>query len=316
MMKIVSGILLSVLLLVTAALGAEPSVVTLKERAVVAGEQVELKDIAAIDGPGAGSLASAVILKSPSGPIGVRLSADYILKKITAQYQGQVVLKGAREVHIARKYVKIPTARLEQLYKDTIVAKSPWRDSGRIVIEDITIPPSVEVLEKDKDAARAKISPHEDFLGRTTLTLVFGDGATAEQVNISARVKVIATVPVARTTINRGSIITEADLEMKSLDISRYSSVVMDAKECLGKRVKTGLRQGRPVLKTNIEDPPLVNRGDIVFLEAKANSLVVRDRAVALKDGRISEQIPVRNISSGKQVVGTIIAASRIEVRF
>jgi flagella basal body P-ring formation protein FlgA len=41
---------------------------------------------------------------------------------------------------------------------------------------------------------------------------------------------------------------------------------------------------------------------------------VVRDRGIALKDGYQGEPIPVRNVASGKQVVGTIIAASLVQV--
>jgi flagella basal body P-ring formation protein FlgA len=40
------------------------------------------------------------------------------------------------------------------------------------------------------------------------------------------------------------------------------------------------------------------------------------DRGIALKDGCLGDAIPIRNAGSGKQVVGTIIAHSQVEVIF
>jgi flagella basal body P-ring formation protein FlgA len=316
MMKYICLIVLTALLFVGAAIGSERHVVTLKEKAFVSGDKIFLEDIATINSPYINQLACIFILKSPSGSIGTKLSSDYIAQKITDNFRDAVVLKGAQKVHVSRKYVEISRQRLEKIYKKEVLAKSPWKNVGKIVIEDISIPRSINVLEKDKNAIQAKISPHEDFLGRTSMSLVFGNGRSAEKVRLSANLKVFADVPVVKTRINRGGIIAEDDLEVKTIDISTYPSVCTSKKECIGKRAKTSLRQGRPILQTNIEDPPLISRGDIVFIQARSNSLIIRDKGVALRDGYITERIPVRNITSGKQVVGTIIAASCIQVRF
>ena len=315
-MKFFLCLLVSALLFVSTAAAMETHVVTLHENALVSAERVHLGDIAGVTGPDAEVLAGLYIVKSPMGPIGSRLSRDYIFRKIQDGFKAPVVLKGAEQVHITREYIKISAERLKRIFTETVLAESPWKNTGTIVIEGISISSSVDVLNKDKDTIQAKISPHEDFLGHTSIAFIFGEGASSDRVHVSARVKVIANIPVAKATINRGDIITKADLEVKPLDISTYPRVVVDAGECLGKRAKTRLRQGRPFMKTNIEEPPLVSKGDIVYIEARGKSLVIRDKGKALKDGRLSEQIPVRNITSGKQIVGTIIAASCIAVHF
>lgn len=316
MKKIVLGTMVSILLMAGNALGTGPAVVILKERAVVTGEQVKLKDVAEIVGPEAGALGSLFIIQSPAGPIGTKLSAGYIENRITSGFRAPFVMKGAPEVQIVQKYITIPKKHLDKMFTDIVYAKSPWRNKGKIIIEDINGSVGIDVPERDKNAVQAKISPREDFLGRTSITFVFGKGSTAQKVRLSAKVRVMADIPVVKETIDRNALITKADLDVKSVDISVYPSAVMDIKDCAGKRAKTRLRQGRPILKTNIEDPPLVRRGDVVFIQAKSDNLIIRDKGMALKDGHLDEQIPVRNVSSGKQVVGTIIAASCIEVHF
>ncbi len=315
-MRLFLCLLIGSLFFLGTAAAMEVNVVTLHGEAHVCSDRVSLGDVARIEGADAGKLAGLYLIKAPAGRIGSRLSSDYISGKIRDGFSGPFIMKGAQKVNIKREYVRIPAKRLESIFSETVLSESPWRNKGRIVIEDIKISSSVYVLEQDKDAVQAKISPHEDFLGHTSIAFSFGKGAFADQASISGRVKVLADVPVAKTTINRGDIITEADLEVKSLDISRYPRVVTDAGECVGKRAKTRLRKGRPLVGLNLEEPPLVSRGDVVCIEARVKNLVIRDKGEALKDGHLSQQIPVRNLSSGKQIVGTIIAASCIAVHF
>ncbi|HHO75148.1 MAG TPA: flagellar basal body P-ring formation protein FlgA [Deltaproteobacteria bacterium] len=316
MMKLISCLFMSLLLLAGIAAATETHVVTLHKKAVVSAERVHLRDIAGVTGPDCERLAGIYLLQSPRGPIGSRLSSDYVFRKIRDEFKGSFELKGAQEVNITRKYVKISVERLERLFTETVLAESPWKDKGTIVIEGISISNSVTVLSQHRDIIQAKISPHEDFLGHTSIAFVFGEGSQKSQVNISARLKVIADVPVAKKPISRGDIITEADIEVRSLDISTYPRVVFDAQECIGKRAKTRLRSGRPFAELNMELPPLISRGDIVYIEVRSKNLVIRDKGEALKDGSLSEQIPVRNMTSGRQIVGTIIAASCVAVYF
>jgi len=316
MMKLFLCLLISSLFCLGTAAAMEVSVVTLHGEAHVCSDRVYLGDIAKIEGSDAGKLAGIYLIKAPEGRIGARLSSDYISGKIRDGFIGPFLLKGAKKVNIKREYVRIPAKRLERLFEETVLSESPWKNKGRIVIEDIKISSSVYVLKQDKDAVQAKISPHEDFLGHTSIGFSFGKGAFADQAFISGRIRVIADVPVAKTTINRGGILTESDLEVRSLDISRYPRVATDVGECVGKRAKTRMRKGMPLVKLNLEEPPLISRGDVVYIEARAENLVIRDKGEALKDGHLSQQIPVRYLSSGKQIVGTIIAASCIAVHF
>jgi flagella basal body P-ring formation protein FlgA len=40
------------------------------------------------------------------------------------------------------------------------------------------------------------------------------------------------------------------------------------------------------------------------------------DRGMALMDGRLDQKIAVRNMTSGRQIIGTVIAPSHIRVDF
>jgi flagella basal body P-ring formation protein FlgA len=63
-----------------------------------------------------------------------------------------------------------------------------------------------------------------------------------------------------------------------------------------------------------VERNPDVLKGETVVIEVRLDNLVVRDKGIAMKDGYLSETIHVKNASSGRQVVGTIIAPSLVQV--
>ena len=311
-------VLLSVFVTLTlspaAAIGE--SRVMLREKAFVSGEYIYLKDIASLEGADRETLSGIPIMKTPAGPLGVTLSSAFVAGKIGERYPKPVVMEGPSSVQVCEKFVDLSAKDLVDLYRNGIMESSPWKRVGEVVIEDVKVPAGFRVPEKYRHAVQAKFSPREDFLGLTPATLTAGLGASAVSCRVSGKVRVMASVPVARTNLTRGAVISETDLETKRLDISTYPALAWDKKECVDMRLKGSLRAGSPLLRSNIEQPPLISRGDPVFIEARCEGLVVRDRGIALKDGFLEEQIPVKNAASGKKVFGTVIAASRIEVMF
>lgn len=311
-------VLLSVLLTLTLSPAAamDTSRVMLREKAYVSGEYIYLKDIALLQGADGETLSGIPIMKTPAGPLGVTLSSAFVAGKIGERYRKPVIMEGSLSVQVCEKFVELSGKDLADLFRNGVIKSSPWKKKGEVVIEDVKVPAGFRVPEKYRNAIQAKFSPREDFLGFTSATLTAGLGTSAVSCRVSGKVRVMASVPVARTNLTRGTLIGESDLETKRLDISTYPALAWDMKECVGMRLKGSLRAGSPLLRSNIEQPPLISRGDPVFIEARCGGLVVRDRGVALKDGFLEEQILVKNTASGRKVFGTVIAASRIEVMF
>ncbi|MGC9323906.1 MAG: flagellar basal body P-ring formation chaperone FlgA [Desulfomonilia bacterium] len=296
------------------ALTGQATIVHLKAQASVSGDMVRAGDIADIRGPEKDAVAGIPIMQAPKSPLPSSISAAYIAQKIRSVHPGDVVYTGAAEVSVSQKYVIIPTKTLEAIFVREVMSHTPWRERAKITIESFRAPRCVQVREMDRQIMEAKFSSHEDFVGLTSMMLQFGHSPPSSTVHLSARIRVIADVPVPKVRIDRGDIISAADLETRAMDISNFPSVLLDHRDCLGMQAKTTLRAGRPIMKTNIEVPPTVSRGDVVIIQARTNNLIVQDKGIALRDGNLSDQIPVKNISSGRQVIGTIIAASVIQV--
>jgi flagella basal body P-ring formation protein FlgA len=298
------------------AAAGDADTVALKEKAAVSGEYLFLGDIASVQGPHEKELAALPLMKAPRTIAGVTLSPQFVSARIKERLPDvSLRMEGAPRVIVNAQQARISGAELEPLFRNAVMGSSPYKDRCTVEISDVKAPPFVSVPVKDKDHLQAKFAQGEDFLGMVTATISAGDNPR-EICRITGKVKVMAQVPVARGMIRRGAIIAEGDIELKPWDVSSSPLLIADIKECLGMRAKTTLTAGKPLLRSNVAQPPLISRGDIVAIQARADDLMIMDRGIALKDGYLNERIPIRNAGSGKQVVGTIIAHSLVEVTF
>ncbi|MCE5274004.1 MAG: flagellar basal body P-ring formation chaperone FlgA [Deltaproteobacteria bacterium] len=294
---------------------SDAAVITLKAEALVAGNVVTLADLAEIEGSGASTLSRISIMRSPQGRSGITLSARTIAEKVRAGYRAPVLFKGADQVHIAVRSIEISREVLEKTFIDEVMKQSPWKGTGKIVVEKVRVPRCPLVREAGAPTIQAKFSPHEDFLGTVVASLIIGSGSSPERAMVSGKVKLLADVPVVRSMIKAGCTLSSTDLEVRTMDISRTPKAYTRLEDCVGLRAKFTLREGSPVVPSQVQQKPDVCSGEMVFIEARVNNLVVRDRGIALKDGYQGDPIPVKNTASGRQVVGTIIAAALVQVQ-
>ncbi|MCD6569529.1 MAG: flagellar basal body P-ring formation protein FlgA, partial [Deltaproteobacteria bacterium] len=291
--------------------------VILKAKASVSDRNVYLSDIADVKGGRADEVSRLFIMKSPTTTLGAKISRRYIEEKIKNTFSEDIAFKGAEDVYVTQRFIHIPRDRIEAIFKRSIISASPWHNNAQIAIENIKVPEHIKVLERNKDKIQIRFSKNEDFKGLTTATLIFGAKSSKPKAfHISAMVKVFVDAPVATSTIRRGSIISPKDIEAKRIDITRAPPIVFDMKECIGMRSKSCIRKGCPILLSNIERPPIVSRGQGVIIEAVGANIAIRDKGIALKDGYLGQNIPVKNISSGRKIFGTVIAPSKIRVNF
>jgi flagella basal body P-ring formation protein FlgA len=290
------------------------TVVDLKREVAVTGKTVMLSDLAEISGEDASLLSSIAIAKSPDGSFDLYISAKTVADKVRCRYLGVIVFTGASKTHVVSCTVEVPEDVLKKVFVEEIIKNSPWKNSGRIEVTDVRVSRIPKVLQADSNTIRAKFSSHERYLGFVTATMLIGSGPFPENVTATGKVKLIADIPVVRAKVASGKIIVPGDLVVRSLDISSCPYAYTRLEDCVGKRSRVTLLEGNPILPSQVQRKPDVCSGEIVSIEARVDDLVVRDKGIAMKDGYQGDAIPVKNVSSGRQVVGTIIAASMVQV--
>jgi len=132
---------------------------------------------------------------------------------------------------------------------------------------------------------------------------------------IPTQVTVFDQVAVAAHSLNRGIILTKADLKLLKVDISRAGNGhIRDLGRIIGQELKRSVRANQVIQINQVRPPKIVNRGDKIRLEATISGLSVVTAAKALNSGGLGEQIQVRNIQSQKVVYATVVGPGKVRV--
>lgn len=138
------------------------------------------------------------------------------------------------------------------------------------------------------------------------------EGASPWALYIPAEVKILESIIVSSRNIPKGTVLSLADLDTQLRDTSTVANnYVADAERLLGKAAARTIRAGEPLRFSLVIEPIAIKRGDTVVVEAQTGAITVSTQAVALANGRVGEQINVRNLQSERVVRIEIMGPGR-----
>jgi flagellar basal body P-ring formation protein FlgA len=116
------------------------------------------------------------------------------------------------------------------------------------------------------------------------------------------------TVVVASALLQRGTRLTEAHLKLVEMPAAGLpAQVIGQLSDALQAEVVRDLMPGTPVRSQDIRPALLVRRGQMVMISiGESGGFQVQARLEALQDGRMGEQIRLKNRESGKQISAVV----------
>lgn len=139
------------------------------------------------------------------------------------------------------------------------------------------------------------------------------DGAVEATVQIELTPLPQALVP--RTTIGRGTRITERDLMLKPVaDLSHADHYVTDTRRLVGMEARTTLRSGQPISLRDVGAPIVVHRGDLVEIRVLSGGVKVTTSAKALESGAESSLIEIETMRPRKRLVARVVQSGLVEI--
>lgn len=131
---------------------------------------------------------------------------------------------------------------------------------------------------------------------------------------LSATVEVMVSVVVANGDLQRGDRVSSADLRFETMNLTRLNyGHITDMQAAIGKEVRRLIRVNNPVRAASLQEPIAVKRGDSVNLQARTGTITVQTTATALSNGRVGEQIRVRNNRSERVIQVKVLAEGQAE---
>jgi len=86
--------------------------------------------------------------------------------------------------------------------------------------------------------------------------------------------------------------------------------------DIIGRTLKRDVPEGTVISYSIIDDPVIIQKGEIVNVIAENKKLVVRTKGKAMEMGKLGDSIKVRNTLSEKEIFGKIVDDNTIVVKF
>ncbi|MCF8067764.1 MAG: flagellar basal body P-ring formation protein FlgA [Desulfobacterales bacterium] len=218
------------------------------------------------------------------------------------------------QIVVSRKYQEISKQKLEELYQDYVI-KTAGR--ARLEISEFSIrgeerfPVGSLHLELSEPL-------NKRIAGRIRIKVkVYVDENESGHVYVTGWIDRYEDVVCAKQFISKNNILTEEDLVLKSINVTRVNTnLVTRIEDAVGMKLRQKLTPGSYLRENILEEPPLVEKGDRVKLVAESGLLSIITIGIAKADGVKGDQIKVENISSGKIVVGRVLEPGVVSVLF
>jgi flagella basal body P-ring formation protein FlgA len=124
---------------------------------------------------------------------------------------------------------------------------------------------------------------------------------------ISIDFYIYGSIVIASETIGRGTLITESMLiEQDQIINERRRTGFSSIKKVTGMVAKRTIRNNMVISASQLNAPSLIKRGDSVIITAANSIISVSMNGTALMDGKLGQQISIRNTESKRTIKGRV----------
>lgn len=143
------------------------------------------------------------------------------------------------------------------------------------------------------------------------------DGAHPWKIYVGVQIATLEPVVVLAHPVARNQLLQASDLKVEWRDTSRLHRAYYtrnDLGNLPGMKARRALAAGQVLRPSVLGRRQLVRRGGRVEILARHGALQVRMLGKALENGSRGQRIRVRNLSSGREISGEVIASGVIQV--
>jgi len=139
-------------------------------------------------------------------------------------------------------------------------------------------------------------------------------GVSTWTILVPALARVYRSVAIANRNLERGEVITENDLATEIKDVSNFRmGFALTPDALIGKEMKFAMNKGEVFRNSALASPLVIRRGDTVSMESIIGDISVRTNGTAVSDGRLGQQIRVKNLQSERVINARVVASGRVQ---
>ena len=141
------------------------------------------------------------------------------------------------------------------------------------------------------------------------------DGPPLFQRNVYGTVYEMAQVPVPTRLISAGEIVNADDIEWQAVQLGRLvNNSLTDTQQVIGYMAKRPLKAGQVLRMSDLVMAPAVKKNDLVRLVVQSGQMTLSAQGKVLQDAAIGQTVRVVNVTTNRQLSGTVIDAGTVAV--
>lgn len=157
---------------------------------------------------------------------------------------------------------------------------------------------------------------YDEVNNKFTCTIdVFSEGQNIGHSELIGKYYLLDGIFVPARNINKGEIISDADLKKVMVRRNRIKDVNITSKDKLiNKEAKRMLKSGKLIMNSEVGDKILIKKGDYVTAIYQTAKMQITTRAQAQEDGSKNDRIELQNPKSKKAIFGTVIDSETVQI--
>jgi flagellar basal body P-ring formation protein FlgA len=157
----------------------------------------------------------------------------------------------------------------------------------------------------------------EQRTGRFSAIVSSPDGdASAPRQRVTGRLIYRVDVPEPTHALAAGAVIAAADLDIVKIRRDRLDAgAATDPQQLIGKSPRRPLAAGQPILISDVAQPLLVHRGDLVTIVFRTDNLELTAQGSALEDGAEGVLVRIENTKSNRVIDAAVTGQDMVTVQ-
>ena len=297
----------------SAAVCAPLSAATLRSEVRVAGPIVTIGDFF----PQAGAHAATPLFRAPDLGTRGNVPASLVVERARAAGFGDATADGLRSVSVERLAVTIGVTDIEEAVRAALLERNPDLDGNALslslnglrqpIMADAGASSPLTVVDLNWNPVSGQIRTSVRIRTDDTLRLVTLNGTAQETVEVFT----------ASRPLERGAVVSEGDLQVRRIPRQRATArQVTDRGAIIGLAARRAIQAGRPLFKSDFEEPILVRRGDRVTMIYRVAGMTLTTLGQAMENGSDGAMIDVLNLQSRRTITAIVRGRDQVEVGF
>lgn len=253
----------------------------------------------------AGLLAETAIFRAPApGTSGV-VTIEQITNAVTPLGLNRFETAGLDRIRVTRPGVPVDMETISGLIEADLIQRGILNDTMNMQLALDAPLPQLTAAASDEPISLVIL---RYMPGSSTFSARFQVAGTDAPLDVSGQIQLMIEAPHLTRTLPAGSIIGTGDVELRMVPLTYAENAgLVRVEEIVGKQLQRQTRAGVLIRPTDISNPELISRNELVTVIYREGALTLTTRGQALNAASMHQPVSVLNPMTRKVLHGTAI---------